>query len=187
MLRQAIERKDDVGVYFIDEGVAAVNLKEVHALREGSVKYYACALAAQKRKIPVDPDAAVFGGLGILMNLISSSGKFTTLTSQGSSTSEIRKKAGGKIAILIKISEDPSQSHVPIEALRIAAGLAASHEFDVSISTSEKSAILFNGDSSHEIRDGDMLDQYLEILSKERVPVYDSESPKHEASIIMPF
>jgi hypothetical protein len=179
---QAIASKEDVGVYFIDDGVAA--LKAVQALRTENVKFYACAFAAQKRKIPIDPEQAVFGGLGILMTLISSSEKFTALSAREIRTSEVQKR-GERIPVLIQILGDPSKSHVPMEALRVAVGLAASHQFDVSIQPSAESEVLFKNDSSAEIVDGEMLDQYLEILTQERILV--GSVKVKTSSVILPL
>jgi hypothetical protein len=185
LVLQAVANKEDVGVYFIDNGVEILDLSEVQALRKKEVKFYACALAAQKRKIPVNPKRALFGGLGILMNLILSSGKFTALTEQGTSSSKVKKEEG-KISILMKILEDPAKSHVPVEALRVAAGLAASQQFKVFIAPSTQAAILFNDESSQEILDGEMLDHYLEILTRERVLVCDPKSGRG-AVVVIPF
>jgi len=66
-----------VYLYCIDDAVKGVKTDELQRLRERGLNLFACAYAAQRRGIAVS-EAAAFGGLGVLSDVISATDRFVS-------------------------------------------------------------------------------------------------------------
>lgn len=72
---EALSQGIEVYLYLIDDGVYNINNKGILDLSKKGVRLFACALAAQRRGIPLS-DKAVFGGLYVLLNMMNSCDRF---------------------------------------------------------------------------------------------------------------
>lgn len=64
-----------VFIYCIDDAVSGLTNERLQSLRERGAVLYACAYGAQRRGIPVN-ELAVFGGLGLLGDLLAGTDEF---------------------------------------------------------------------------------------------------------------
>jgi sulfur relay (sulfurtransferase) complex TusBCD TusD component (DsrE family) len=64
-----------VYLYCIDEAVTGVTDARLQTLRERGLHLFGCAYAAQRRRLPLT-DAAAFGGLGVLSDLVAETDRF---------------------------------------------------------------------------------------------------------------
>lgn len=64
-----------VFIYCIDDAVSGLTEQRLQSLRDQGVVVYACAYGAQLRGVPVN-DQAVFGGLGLLGDLLAATDEF---------------------------------------------------------------------------------------------------------------
>jgi sulfur relay (sulfurtransferase) complex TusBCD TusD component (DsrE family) len=65
----ALRKGLEVYAYCLDEGVRGVEDQELQALRPAGLRLSACAYAAERRGLPLT-EAAVFGGLGLLADIL---------------------------------------------------------------------------------------------------------------------
>ncbi len=72
-------------------------------------------------------------------------------------------------SIVVAIREDPRKSAQPVEALRIALGLAAG-ENPLTVVLGEAAARLLAGDEE-DVVDGDILDKYLPSVKQMNIPL----------------
>ena len=66
-----------VYAYCIDDAVLGVQDAGLQSLRSRGLNLYACAYAAQRRRLPAT-DAAVFAGLTVVSDIISATDRFVT-------------------------------------------------------------------------------------------------------------
>ena len=76
LARAAREKGDDVYLYLIDEGVAALEDPRISALPDKGVKLFACAYGAHKHGLPTDHPAATYCGLVVLTDLMTGCDRF---------------------------------------------------------------------------------------------------------------
>ncbi len=132
---ERVQAKDDVYLYLIDDGVQSLDQSQIHELRRKGIKLFACAYAAQKRKMMLDPQKAVWSGLAVLADIMIHCDHFLAYTPfSGFQKNDAQKKIQNSVPrLLITIREDPRQSHRPAEAIRMAAGLRSEDRLDVDI------------------------------------------------------
>ncbi|MFQ6092590.1 MAG: DsrE family protein [bacterium] len=73
--KAALAQGVEVYLYLLDDGVLSIDHPAIEELSVRGVKLFCCAYAAQRRNIPRS-DRAVFGGLFVLSNLITSCDQF---------------------------------------------------------------------------------------------------------------
>ena len=73
----ALGRGLEVYLYCIDDAVTGLENPRLQSLKERGLRLYACAFAAQRRKIPVN-DVAVFAGLSVVSDLMASTDRFVS-------------------------------------------------------------------------------------------------------------
>lgn len=71
----ALEQGVTVYLYFIDEAVLGLEDPRIHNLKERGMNLFACAYAAQRRRLPIG-DQATFAGLSIVHDLIANTDRF---------------------------------------------------------------------------------------------------------------
>jgi sulfur relay (sulfurtransferase) complex TusBCD TusD component (DsrE family) len=76
--RAALDVGDDVYLYLIDDGVAAVSDARLLALADRGLKLFVCAYGCQKRRLPLS-DRATNCGLVVLTDVINGTDRFIAL------------------------------------------------------------------------------------------------------------
>ena len=84
-----------------------------------------------------------------------------------------------KIVVLIR--DDPSQTHRPVEALRIALGLSTGQN-PLTIVLLDKARNLLTEDASDSI-DGEILERHLPIIQELQIPIVIPEGSQKELPI----
>ena len=75
----ALAEGADVYFYCIDDAVLGLGEPNLQTLKPRGLKLYACALAAQRRHIPVN-EAAIFGGLAIVQDIMAETDCFVSFS-----------------------------------------------------------------------------------------------------------
>jgi sulfur relay (sulfurtransferase) complex TusBCD TusD component (DsrE family) len=75
LVETALKRGVTVYLYCLDDAVTGLRSPRLQTLRNGGVKLFACALAAQRRQIPFD-ETATFAGLTAINEMIASTDRF---------------------------------------------------------------------------------------------------------------
>ena len=73
----ALNAKDEVYLYCLDDAVRGVGDDRVQTLRTHGLRLFACAFAAQRRKLP-QTENALYGGLTMLNDVIASTDRFVS-------------------------------------------------------------------------------------------------------------
>lgn len=73
----ALNAKDEVYLYCLDEAVRGIGDQRVQSLRTHGLRLFACAFAAQRRKLP-QTENALYGGLTMLNDVIAASDRFVS-------------------------------------------------------------------------------------------------------------
>jgi sulfur relay (sulfurtransferase) complex TusBCD TusD component (DsrE family) len=73
----AVNAGATVYLYCIDEAVHGLNDTQLQSLRAAGLRLFACAYAAQQRRIPLS-DAAAFSGLSVVTDLITATDRFVS-------------------------------------------------------------------------------------------------------------
>lgn len=71
----AVDAGVTVYLYCIDEAVSGVGDPQLQSLRGRGLNLFACAYAAQRRRLPCT-EVATFGGLGLVNDLIAGTDRF---------------------------------------------------------------------------------------------------------------
>jgi hypothetical protein len=169
LAREAISRGSRVFVYLVDDGVSVVTSEEIQRLRRDGVHVFCCAFGARKRGIPWD-DKATFGGLTILADMLSNCDSFVAYTPLQISTTNYETKKASQHTLII-ISTDPARSHLPAEAIRVAAGLQPWMDHPVDILLDGPSTKILGPDSAEYV-DGKNFADHLKIIRAWDHPVY---------------
>ena len=74
----ALDRGGEVYLYFIDDGVAAVEDPRVQGLGDRGARLFVCAYGCQKRRLPLS-DSATNCGLVVLTDVINGTDRFVSL------------------------------------------------------------------------------------------------------------
>jgi len=167
--REALSRGGRVFLYLIDDGVSAVGSDVVQELRGEGVHVFCCAYGARKRGIPWD-DKATFGGLTILADMLSNCDSFVSFTPVRVSTTNYKTKKDARHTI-ISISMDPAQSHLPAEAVRMAAGLQPWMDAPVNVLLEGSASKIFAADTTDLVDGKHFTDHLLAILAWDH-PIY---------------
>jgi sulfur relay (sulfurtransferase) complex TusBCD TusD component (DsrE family) len=75
--RAALNQGVSVYLYCIDDAVTGVGSPRLQKLRSDGVKLFACAYAAQRRRLPMETGAS-YAGLGTVNELIAACDRFVT-------------------------------------------------------------------------------------------------------------
>jgi hypothetical protein len=167
--KEEMDRGGQVYLYLIDQGVAAVGLEEVQRLKHAGVHLFCCAYGAKKRGIAWD-DKATFGGLTILADMLSSCDSFVSFTPRAISTTNYKTRNEARRTLII-ISTDPQKSHLPAEAVRIAAGLQPWVETQVDLLLEGLADKMLMPDST-ELIDEKNFSDYLKLVRQWNHPLY---------------
>jgi hypothetical protein len=167
--REALSRGGRVFLYLIDDGVSAVGSDVVQGLRQEGVLVFCCAFGARKRGIPWD-DKATFGGLTILADMLENCDSFVAFTSVRISTTNSKTRKNARHT-LISISMDPVLSHLPAEAVRIAAGLQPWMDTPVDVLLEGPATKIFSADATDLVDGKHFTDHLLAILGWDH-PIY---------------
>lgn len=73
----ALNEGVDVYLYCVDDAVHGVSRPQLQSLAARGLKLYACAYAAQRRRLPVN-DKATFAGLAVVSDLIAATDRFVS-------------------------------------------------------------------------------------------------------------
>ena len=73
----ALEAQDEVYLYCLDEAVRGVEDERLQTLKADGLRLFACAFAAQRRKIPQNENA-LYGGLTMLNDLMAATDRFVS-------------------------------------------------------------------------------------------------------------
>ena len=79
--------------------------------------------------------------------------------------------------IAVVIQEDPRKTHRPVEALRIALGLASGSHVTTVVLLGE--AVRLLGDDTDDIIDVDILEKYLPAIEQLEIPFILQDTPDH--------
>lgn len=169
---EAMDRADAVFLYLIDDGVRCLDAPEVEDLRRRGARLFACAYGAKKRGIAWDPAKAAFSGLTVLVDVITGCDRFLAFTPLGRSpeTSPPSPLPGQLPRTLVRITENPAESHRPAEAVRIAAGIGGWKKTEVDLLLEGPAARLLSP-WAEEFVDGENYRHYLPILREWKRPV----------------
>jgi sulfur relay (sulfurtransferase) complex TusBCD TusD component (DsrE family) len=74
----ALDRRAEVFLYLIDDGVAAVEERRVQELAARGARLFVCAYGCQKRRLPLS-DKATNCGLVVLTDVINGTDRFLAL------------------------------------------------------------------------------------------------------------
>lgn len=75
LAKSALQLGLQVYVYIIDDAVTGISHPDLLSLQSDNLKLFACAFTARQRNVPID-DAATFGGLGALSDIITATDRF---------------------------------------------------------------------------------------------------------------
>jgi sulfur relay (sulfurtransferase) complex TusBCD TusD component (DsrE family) len=76
----ALDRGASVYLYLIDDAVRTLADPRIRALPDRGAKLFVCAYGCQKRRIPLEPSAAVtYCGLVVLTDIINGTDRFIAL------------------------------------------------------------------------------------------------------------
>ena len=167
--REARARGGRVFLYLIDDGVSAVGSDVVQTLRQEGVHVFCCAFGARKRGIPWD-DKATFGGLTIVADMLTNCDSFVAFTPVQVSTTNYKTRKNAKHT-LVRISTDPSKSHLAAEAVRIAAGLQPWMDTPVNVLLEGPATKIFSADATELVDGKNFTDHLLAILAWDH-PIY---------------
>ena len=73
----ALEAQDEVYLYCLDEAVRGVEDERLQTLKANGLRLFACAFAAQRRKLPHSGNA-LYGGLTMLNDIMTSTDRFVS-------------------------------------------------------------------------------------------------------------
>ena len=167
--REALSRGGRVFLYLIDEGVSAVGSDVVQALRQEGVHVFCCAFGARKRGIPWD-DKATFGGLTILADMLENCDSFVSFTPVAITTTNYKTRKDAP-HVLVSISSDPTRSHLPAEAVRVAAGLKPWMNSTVDLLLDGQATQILAADATALVDGRHFTDHLLAILAWDH-PIY---------------
>ena len=71
----ALEAQDEVYLYCLDEAVRGVDDERLQTLKSNGLRLFACAFAAQRRKLPQNENA-LYGGLTMLNDVMAATDRF---------------------------------------------------------------------------------------------------------------
>ena len=77
MAEAALNAGTQVYLYCIDAAILGVNDQRLQSLRARGLNLFACAYAAQRRRLPLG-ETAVFSGLSVLNELIAGTDRFVS-------------------------------------------------------------------------------------------------------------
>lgn len=189
-VRSIMSSGSEMHLYLIDRGVLHMLQNELLDLKSEGLRLYACAYGAARYGVPVT-NQAVFCGLTVLSNLLKGCEWLVAIspTHSGDSDCLIWRspdresiESNGEKDIVIFIRWSPADSHLSVEGLRIASGLAVG-ESPVKICLNREASPLLYLDSE-EIVDGERRDSYLDILDRAGAVFFaEGESPSEAGSI----
>ena len=73
----ALEAQDEVYLYCLDEAVRGVEHERLQTLKAHGLRLFACAFAAQRRKLPQNENA-LYGGLTMLNDVMAAPDRFVS-------------------------------------------------------------------------------------------------------------
>ena len=73
----ALEAQDEVYLYCLDDAVQGVGDQRLQSLRTQGLRLFACAFAAQRRKLPQNENA-LYGGLTMLNDVMAATDRFVS-------------------------------------------------------------------------------------------------------------
>ena len=73
----ALNARDKVYLYCLDEAVRGVEDERLQALKAHGLRLFACAFAAQRRKLP-QTENALYGGLTLLNDVMGTTDRFVS-------------------------------------------------------------------------------------------------------------
>lgn len=76
-------------------------------------------------------------------------------------------------SLLVLIASDPRTSHLPAEAIRLAAGLGASRQVQLHLYLHD-AALLALGEETTHLVDEENYQRYLPLLARPEIPVYSN-------------
>lgn len=168
---EALRRGDDVYLYLVDDGVKNLGRAELEEVRRAGLKLFACAYGAKKRNIAWDSALAAFSGLTVLVDVIAACDEFLAYTPLGvSPRGKAVRKDGALPRTLITISEDPSRSHRPAEAVRIGAGIGGWKKTEVDFLLRGAAAKILSP-YADEFVDGENYEHYMPIVREWGRPI----------------
>lgn len=91
----------------------------------------------------------------------------------------------GRPSVLFVVTGDPRSSHRPAEAIRIAAGIAAWKQADVTVYLHD-AAVLALSEWTEELMDGDFFENYLPILGQNGAGVFVQKAGTHVGALEQP-
>ncbi|MDD2706829.1 MAG: DsrE family protein [Verrucomicrobiae bacterium] len=170
LARDHLSAGNNVFLYLIDEGVRNLDTPPMAGLRAAGIKLFACAYGAQNRGIAWNPDLAAFSGLTVLADILGACDTFQAFTPLGQSPVPPPRISGQLPKTLVIVSEDPMQSRLPAEAIRIAAGISAWKKTEVTLLLRGPSFLILSSDTDDFV-DADHYPHYLPIIRDWPAPV----------------
>lgn len=127
--RGAMDERVTTFLYLLHDGTAHVRDPVLQSLRQRGLRLFCCAFNARGRGIEVD-DAAVYCGLGMLADILTSVDRFLSFTgSRWDGLDAAREGAlpvGEPRMVQLRVWSDPAASDRVAEGVRVALGILSS-------------------------------------------------------------